>query len=509
MPSGSNTAPSMPLLNQLSLTRLTLENFKAFNSETEIEFAPLTVLSGRNSSGKSSIYQAILLLKQSLNSHARDERGNYLPRLELNGKLVNLGNNDELLHNVENKRITMKLDTNAGYSKKVYYSISSTKNTNYFDDEFSSFLLSGLEIEDKYNFPEDCQSRVSVFWDNDKWNANANGILNFVHPQYYTAIQELFPGHRFFEIFNSEVSLEFINNIKIYLSSVIIQSNKRDFINILNNSALAGINFDGLIEELKKVDHSEYVELKTRDGVDPIDSILNGIEFIVPFRGFPKRAYTVEDGHFAFNFDRIKKTVIKYAFDKDGKPVSGKFSVALNYWLSYCLDEDIELSINAVLGSLVHEIHISGKSGKSIPLNNVGFGTSQLLPILYKCLSTPSGRLLIIDEPETHLHPSAQSRLADFLLSMVRLGRRIIVETHSEYILDKLIYHCVADERACEDLKMYWVQSSEEGSTILRIEYDEYGFCLNAPDGFLTEKTRLVEELTRRRIEKLESGKGR
>ncbi len=65
---------------------------------------------------------------------------------------------------------------------------------------------------------------------------------------------------------------------------------------------------------------------------------------------------------------------------------------------------------------------------------NVGIGTSQVLPVLILGLISPQGTVVIYEQPELHLHPYSQSRLADFFIAMSKLGKQIIIETHSEYI---------------------------------------------------------------------------
>lgn len=79
-------------------------------------------------------------------------------------------------------------------------------------------------------------------------------------------------------------------------------------------------------------------------------------------------------------------------------------------------------------------------------LTSVGTGVSQILPVLVICLQARPGDLVLLEQPELHLNPGLQQRLGDFFLAMVRSGRQLIVETHSEYLVTRLRRHVAEDE---------------------------------------------------------------
>ncbi len=74
----------------------------------------------------------------------------------------------------------------------------------------------------------------------------------------------------------------------------------------------------------------------------------------------------------------------------------------------------------------------------SLDLTSVGTGVSQLLPVLVMCLQSAEGSLLLLEQPELHLNPAVQQRLADFLLAIADSGRQMVVETHSDYLVSRL-----------------------------------------------------------------------
>ena len=77
---------------------------------------------------------------------------------------------------------------------------------------------------------------------------------------------------------------------------------------------------------------------------------------------------------------------------------------------------------------------------------NVGIGTSQVLPVLISVLLSEPNEILVFEQPELHLHPYSQSRLADMFTEFCKHGRKIILETHSEYFLLRLRYHIVKEQ---------------------------------------------------------------
>ena len=117
-------------------------------------------------------------------------------------------------------------------------------------------------------------------------------------------------------------------------------------------------------------------------------------------------------------------------------PDDEKFSKAFNLWVSYL---EMEISkITSEMDGPRPRIKVSGKDGKERDVFEVGSGVGQVLPVIAICLLAKPGEVVCIEEPEAHLHPSAQAYIADFLLSMAASGRQIIIETHSPNIIDRL-----------------------------------------------------------------------
>ncbi|MDM8525769.1 DUF3696 domain-containing protein [Desulfococcaceae bacterium HSG8] len=122
-------------------------------------------------------------------------------------------------------------------------------------------------------------------------------------------------------------------------------------------------------------------------------------------------------------------------------------------------------------------------------LIHVGIGVSQVLPIVVSALLAEKGTTLIFEQPELHLHPRVQTRLADFFLSMAILKKQCIVETHSEYLINRLRYRSVIAEgdQVSDELVIFFVERKEGRSTYREIKINEFGVIRNWPRGFFDE----------------------
>ena len=146
------------------------------------------------------------------------------------------------------------------------------------------------------------------------------------------------------------------------------------------------------------------------------------------------------------------------------------------------------------------------KNGPEVPLTDVGFGVSQVLPLLTQCYHVPENSILIFEQPEAHLHPKVQSDLADILIDVVKNRNvQIILESHSEHLLNRLQRRIAEEHITAEDTAFYFCQINIGTSKIERLKVDEYGNISNWPQDFfgddvgdLVEKTKA--EMQRRKV---------
>lgn len=129
----------------------------------------------------------------------------------------------------------------------------------------------------------------------------------------------------------------------------------------------------------------------------------------------------------------------------------------------------------------------------------VGVGVSQSLPVIAACLLADPGETVLLEQPELHLHPKPQQRLADFLLECAKSGRQIVVETHSEHLINRLRYRIATDEAdevtnaagtPIRDLVgiVFAERSEDTGETEYRqVAVNDYGGFDEWPNGFFDD----------------------
>ena len=143
---------------------------------------------------------------------------------------------------------------------------------------------------------------------------------------------------------------------------------------------------------------------------------------------------------------------------------------------------------------------------KEVSLDAVGVGVSQLLPVLVLCLLSEPGNVILLEQPELHLHPALQQRLADFLIAIARSGRQLIVETHSEYMVSRLrrrIAEDPDDELLSISKVIFAERDGQTGITTYRdVELSPYGDIDEWPKGFFDQAAAEEREIIRGGLKK-------
>ena len=137
-------------------------------------------------------------------------------------------------------------------------------------------------------------------------------------------------------------------------------------------------------------------------------------------------------------------------------------------------------------------------------LTHVGVGVSQVLPILVMCLLADPDTTLIFEQPELHLHPKVQTLLGDFFLSMSLLGKQCVLETHSEYLVNRLRFRAAAakTDEISKAIRMYFVEKPEDTSVFRPVVVNEFGAIPDWPEGFFDQSQREAEATLRAAIKK-------
>ena len=177
---------------------------------------------------------------------------------------------------------------------------------------------------------------------------------------------------------------------------------------------------------------------------------------------------------------------------------------ALNRWLQWFGLAD-DATVRRARRSVDLSVNPTG-APTSVDLSSVGVGVSQVLPIILLCLLSKPADVLILEQPELHLHPALQKRLADFLLVFVRAGRQILVETHSDHLVNQLRYQVAADDtdETRKLVRLIFAEQTDGITTYRESEINEYGgLSEDWPDGFLDISAKSAQDLVRHSLRKM------
>jgi predicted ATPase len=184
---------------------------------------------------------------------------------------------------------------------------------------------------------------------------------------------------------------------------------------------------------------------------------------------------------------RHQKRKMKYAGKKEYEPFEAIIGRALKHME---LIEDYK--IKQIENRQDYEVKVKIKgSTEYVGLPDVGFGVSQVLPVIVQLFYAPDDAIIFIEQPEIHLHPKAQTLLADVIIDAINMREnarkkrlQIIIETHSEYLLRRMQRKISEEELLEKDFKAYFAVNENKKSVLHELEVDSYGNILNWPEGF-------------------------
>ncbi len=496
------------------LVEMQLENFKSFSSTGNIELKPLTILSGVNSAGKSSIIQSLLLLKKTLESP---------PTVSLNFDISNyfqqsLGNNfnDFIFGHppIEESTLTYKLSFQYNEDK-----IANLASTDLFDQVNAILPSPVLHDNERLLCAE---LLVSFTWGPFGYQGRA---------KIRTSELQLFT---FLKIDNKRKPLIGIE-IRPYGSGEYKINPLRDSIHpSLRDLNFQQLSIDGLVNFLPNIILLEskqqmLLEKNVPSGFSRFFRLLfdlirqdltENIYFLGSYREPPQFIY--QGSHNNANFIDPKGSnfaEILWRFRNEEvsfyHPELSDQKLKLVDMVDWILNNVIQLEQKIKIDSIgkredVLEVlldsgssNLDKKSGMKklmVPLANVGLGYNQILPIIVQGLIAPKGSLVIYEQPEIHLHENVQSCLVDFFMGLALSGRRVFVETHSSRMIDKLCFEIAKDrenqlETKANVLFVHPPKLENSGSKIEEVQIDSYGIIQNYPPNFLPDISGLYEKI--------------
>lgn len=379
------------------ITRLGIKNFKS-HKNTEIGLNKLTVLTGVNGCGKTSVIQAFLLLRQTY------QKGRLMDGLDLNKPLCNIGIGDDALY---------RLATEG----ELAFDISDDTGENFsfvFDADINSLTDSFLKKKSySNNISNDRLDKISLF----------NNEFQYISASRWGG-RSIFPKETYAAETQKQISLE------CGQGELIAQ-----YLYKFGNNDVTDYT-DGKRTDLSLLSQTIWWEQKISS-----DITLN-----------------VEPG-------------------KD----NNSFSITYGY-------NDIGQQ----------------KAIQDLKAENIGYGISYTLPVVVALLSAKPGALIIIENPEAHLHPAGQAELARLITMVASTGVQVVVETHSDHIISGIQLACKAntENATCginkDDVSMYYLYNQTDRSLkIDRVKILGNGRLDYQPKGFFDQTETDMFELLR------------
>ncbi|WP_027218064.1 AAA family ATPase [Butyrivibrio fibrisolvens] len=245
-------------------------------------------------------------------------------------------------------------------------------------------------------------------------------------------------------------------------------------------------------------DEGEYIACKVKRGIDSLpgleittsnDSVLEKFnyanktyQYLSCDRIGPSNTYeqynNIDEmigvkGEYAISYlNRHKTDVIESALCKN--KLDYTLGGQVNWWMNYIVGA--EIATQELEGTeFIKASYTVGKLSNLRPVN-VGAGTSYIISIIITCLSSKQGVKIAIENPEIHLHPTAQSRLAEFLYFISSNGRQIFIESHSDHIFNALRVGFTNGTIDRNDAKIFFIYQSDDAVTkVLNVKIGKYG----------------------------------
>lgn len=572
------------------LTEIRLENFKSVVSAT-VRLSPLTVIVGRNSTGKSTLLQSILMIAQSIRSEVASGE------FPFNGELVRLGTFDEVM-NFQNSHDLPKI--HIGFSVSVdartprmrpsrrapegetgsvswdgYLGRPSEGTNGFAALESFEFELVGpdgnpisslsvatvhneinrrrgpwpvavdqsalrpgrslLWVDGRISEPGQ-RSRVSSvevlgglpsaafrdetrvivlsrqWWDvfrsglseeiekaerkiakavsEDRPVAKTNAAVHLASEcfeEFFKIDQNLIPGpieamrnlrlpgrlsrtERFFFVRFEELDSKKKNDVASSMASL----GEAEFRKRVKEKLSENLAIVDWLANFVADDMNNEIGRELWSSALPVSSLFRSLKYLGPLRQSPKVVYDQGPNRDDLGISGEYTAAVLHAQRNreiiaplpEGRSQSMPLGQALNIWLA-----ELGLVKEAVAADLGRQgIGLTVTpvgSSRSVDLTAVGVGVSQALPVILLCLIARRGSVVLLEQPELHLHPSMQLKLADFLLACAKSGRQIVLETHSEHLVNRLRLRVSEDHsnRTSSEVGLLFADQDELGRT--------------------------------------------
>ncbi|WP_313800971.1 DUF3696 domain-containing protein [Sphingobium sp.] len=454
------------------LTSMQFTNFKSWE-DADIQCGRITGIFGTNSSGKTSLLQFLLLLKQTKQASDR------AIALELNGDLVQLGTMRDVLHaHDESRSIEAKLT---------------------------------FDLEEELTLNDPSGKRTSAIASGEELTFQVEIGVNKRAPQT-KSIGYTLGDTRFSLTQKGKDSTEF------ELQSLPLRKTSKSFSFVRTQGR--PWQLPGPIKSYAFPDQARTFFQNSGFLADLeacFEEQLDNIYYLGPLREYPQRDYLWARSRPSDVGQRGEKTIDAILAATEAEDTRNirynarymPFQKMIAHWLrelglieSFSVDEIAE-------GSNRWQAKVKTRKGASdVLLTDVGFGVSQVLPVITLLQYVPEGSTVIFEQPEIHLHPLAQAGLADAIIqAAVHRGVQVIFESHSEHLLLRLQRRIAEEAVTSDNVRLYFCDAPKGKSQIVPLEVDALGNIGNWPDRFMGDAFTEAAEAELARLSRMKAPK--
>jgi predicted ATPase len=433
------------------LKKLSAHNFKSWERIENMRFASITGLFGTNSSGKTSVLQLLLMLKQTIESSDRAQV------LEFGDEksLTNLGSFRDVIHkHEESSRLEFALDWTL--PRKLVVRDPGTK---------TGVLFSTRELSFRCDLGRNGSDRLSV-----------------------SRLEYEVGGHKF------ELARKGQTGAKYELG------NDGEGIRLTRTQGRAWdlpapVKFYGFPDQV----YAYYQNAGFLADLQlAFESLFGRLYYLGPLREFPQRHYAWKGSEPADMGRRGERVVdALLASQQRGSYISPGYrrkkqtlEERVAHWLKELgLIHDFKVEPIAK-GNNIYQVRVrKTATSPDVLITDVGFGVSQILPVLVLCYYVPEGSIVLLEQPEIHLHPSVQSGLADVFVDAAKNRHvQIVIESHSEHLLRRLQRRIADETIKPDDTSLYFCEATDSGSRLTGLDLDIFGHIANWPKDFFGDE---------------------
>jgi hypothetical protein len=448
------------------LTQLRIQNFKSWRDTGQMRFAPLTGFFGANSSGKSSILQFLLMLKQTIESLDRRQ----ILDLGEERAYVNLGTFNDIVYGHDTPgKIVFSIDW--------FYAMHEHRNGESRDHK--------AQIDGQL-------ARV-------KFEASIIDFEGFTTVEYF---------HYSFDHQQVGMTRASMTRIDVNPDYVLVREDNKS----VDTEVIGGLppplqfyRFPDVIEE-------NYPEARQLFNLSSnLASQFQNIYYLGPLREYPSRSYLWSGRWPGFLGNRgelaipamIASKFINARIGASGGHPS-EIETVVPHWLKTLgLIDNLQIAeVREDRSEYEVRVRLSPESPE-VNIAEVGFGVSQVLPVLALCYFAPIGSTLILEQPEIHLHPAVQAGLADVFIDVIKNRNiQIILESHSEHLLVRLQRRIAEEELTPDDVALYFTRMEDGASRLEELKLDSYGNISNWPQDFFGDMMGDLVKMTEAAMER-------